>query len=79
MVELSYADYEQWKPRKGQRAERPQRVVYEDVPKTNYNYEAYYNHFGILADHEKEDFWAALRRELPNSFRFTGSKGSASR
>ncbi|KAI4208526.1 MAG: hypothetical protein LQ346_000036 [Caloplaca aetnensis] len=66
-----------WKPRKGQRAERPQRVVYEDVPKTNYNYEAYYNHFGILADHEKEDFWAALRRELPNSFRFTGSKGHA--
>ncbi|KAL8908695.1 MAG: hypothetical protein Q9207_000663 [Kuettlingeria erythrocarpa] len=68
---------ERWKPRKGQRTERPQRVVYEDVPKTNYNYEAYYNHFGILADHEKEDFWAALRRELPNSFRFTGSKGHA--
>ncbi|KAL8796752.1 MAG: hypothetical protein Q9182_007306, partial [Xanthomendoza sp. 2 TL-2023] len=26
---------------------------------------------------EEGDFWAALRRELPNSFRFTGSKGHA--
>jgi multisite-specific tRNA:(cytosine-C5)-methyltransferase len=24
---------------------------------------------------EREQFWAALRRELPNSFRFCGSKG----
>jgi multisite-specific tRNA:(cytosine-C5)-methyltransferase len=24
---------------------------------------------------EREQFWATLRRELPNSFRFCGSKG----
>jgi multisite-specific tRNA:(cytosine-C5)-methyltransferase len=29
-----------------------------------------------LADEEeRHDFWAALKRELPNSFRFAGSKG----
>ncbi len=29
------------------------------------------------SEEEKEQFWAALRRELPNSFRFCGSKGHA--
>ncbi|KAL8987161.1 MAG: hypothetical protein Q9177_003608, partial [Variospora cf. flavescens] len=66
-----------WRSRKGQRAERPQRADYEEVTKTNPNYEAYYNHLSIFRDDEKTEFWAALRRELPNSFRFTGSKGHA--
>jgi multisite-specific tRNA:(cytosine-C5)-methyltransferase len=30
-----------------------------------------------VPDEEKPDFWAALKRELPNSFRFAGSKGHA--
>jgi multisite-specific tRNA:(cytosine-C5)-methyltransferase len=30
---------------------------------------------GIVPEEEKEEFWTAMRRELPNSFRFTGSKG----
>jgi multisite-specific tRNA:(cytosine-C5)-methyltransferase len=30
-----------------------------------------------LPEEEKKDFWDALKRELPNSFRFAGSKGHA--
>jgi multisite-specific tRNA:(cytosine-C5)-methyltransferase len=30
-----------------------------------------------LLEEEKQDLWAALKRELPNSFRFAGSKGHA--
>lgn len=37
--------------------------------------EKYYNELiGLSVDQQKE-FWDALRRELPNSFRFCGSKG----
>ncbi|KAI4115751.1 MAG: hypothetical protein LQ345_003705 [Seirophora villosa] len=68
---------DKWRSRKGPRAARSQRADYEEVKKTNSNYEAYYNHLGIFSDEEKDEFWAALRRELPNSFRFTGSKGHA--
>ncbi|KAL8944853.1 MAG: hypothetical protein Q9216_000143 [Gyalolechia sp. 2 TL-2023] len=66
-----------WRARNGRRAERPARANYDDVKKTNTNYEAYYNGLSIFKEDEKDDFWAALRRELPNSFRFTGSKGHA--
>lgn len=31
----------------------------------------------IIGEDEREKFWEALRRELPNSFRFAGSKGYA--
>ncbi|KAI9672899.1 MAG: hypothetical protein M1829_004449 [Trizodia sp. TS-e1964] len=54
-----------------------QRVNYAEVVKHNTTFEAYYNALGIFEHHEKEDFWAAFRRELPNSFRFTGSKRHA--
>ena len=43
--------------------------------KSNELYERYYNELGIFDEDQKDDFWTALRRELPNSFRFTGSKG----
>ncbi|KAL8688239.1 MAG: hypothetical protein Q9218_005803 [Villophora microphyllina] len=56
---------------------RPQRVDYSEVAKTNKPFEDYYNQLNILKDEEKEEFWAALRRELPNSFRFAGSKRQA--
>ncbi|KAL8873034.1 MAG: hypothetical protein Q9174_001435 [Haloplaca sp. 1 TL-2023] len=60
----------------GWRTERP-RGDYEETVKSNQRFEDYYNQLEILEDAEKDDFWAALRRELPNSFRFTGSKGQA--
>lgn len=68
------ANAEQWRARNGRPTEHPIRANYDDVKKTNSNYEAYYNELGIFRDDEKDEFWAALRRELPNSFRFTGSK-----
>jgi multisite-specific tRNA:(cytosine-C5)-methyltransferase len=37
--------------------------------------EHYYNELIGLSDEDKATFWDALRRELPNSFRFCGSKG----
>ena len=51
------------------------RADYQDISKENNLYERYYNEIGILDEEERADFWAALRRELPHSFRFTGSKG----
>jgi len=56
-------------------AHRPYQT-YPEVKKENERLERFYN--GLLVDlseEEKVEFWAALRRELPNSFRFCGSKG----
>ena len=55
--------------------QRPIRTDYSEVPKANAKYEEYYNELGLVEEPEREEFWTALRRELPNSFRFTGSKG----
>lgn len=42
--------------------------------------ERYYNSLNIIADEEeRKQFWAALRRELPHSWIFTGSKSNAFR
>ncbi|KAL9602247.1 MAG: hypothetical protein Q9219_001971 [cf. Caloplaca sp. 3 TL-2023] len=68
---------DRWRRRKGQPTERPVRANYDEVTKTNVKYEAFYNELGILTENEKDEFWAAFRRELPNSFRFAGSKGHA--
>ena len=51
--------------------------MYHEVPKHNDLYEKYYNTLGVVSVEERDEFWAALRRDLPNSFRFTGSKGYA--
>jgi len=52
------------------------RQSFDEMPKQNKNMEAYYNALNIVPEgEEREHFWAALRRELPNSFRFCGSKG----
>jgi multisite-specific tRNA:(cytosine-C5)-methyltransferase len=54
------------------------RVSFDQVNKHNDKFERYYNTLDIVPDGpEREAFWTALRRELPNSFRFTGSKGHA--
>lgn len=51
------------------------RQDYAQIEKTNVKYEEYYNNPGLVPKDEQEAFWAALRRDLPNSFRFTGSRG----
>jgi multisite-specific tRNA:(cytosine-C5)-methyltransferase len=47
------------------------------VAKENKRLEEYYNTLVDLPEEERAEFWAALKRELPNSFRFCGSKGHA--
>ncbi|KAF2493288.1 S-adenosyl-L-methionine-dependent methyltransferase [Lophium mytilinum] len=50
---------------------------YPEIPKENEAFEGYYNKLGILAEDERDQFWTTMKKELPNSFRFTGSKGHA--
>ncbi|KAI8961627.1 S-adenosyl-L-methionine-dependent methyltransferase [Daldinia sp. FL1419] len=50
---------------------------YNEIVKENKNLEKYYNSALPLEDEERTEFWEALKRELPNSFRFCGSKGHA--
>jgi multisite-specific tRNA:(cytosine-C5)-methyltransferase len=52
--------------------------AYQDIPKTNEKLERYYNEPGIIPEEDQEEFWTTMRRDLPNSFRFTGSRGYAS-
>ncbi|QSZ29945.1 hypothetical protein DSL72_004463 [Monilinia vaccinii-corymbosi] len=63
--------------RGGGRSRDDHRCSFENVPKSNEKFERYYNELLNLEDGEKEEFWGALKRELPNSFRFAGSKGHA--
>ncbi|KAJ5819518.1 Methyltransferase (Ncl1) [Penicillium riverlandense] len=51
--------------------------AYQDIPKTNEKLERYYNEPGIIPEEDREEFWTTMRRDLPNSFRFTGSRGHA--
>ncbi|KAI5919868.1 S-adenosyl-L-methionine-dependent methyltransferase [Camillea tinctor] len=50
---------------------------YPEIIKEHEKLERYYNTILPLDDAEKKEFWDALKRELPNSFRFCGSKGHA--
>ncbi|KJX94378.1 methyltransferase ncl1 like protein [Zymoseptoria brevis] len=62
----------------GQRQYADNRVSFNDVDKSNEKFERFYNTINIVpAGPERDAFWAALKKELPNSFRFTGSKGHA--
>ncbi|KAI1755570.1 S-adenosyl-L-methionine-dependent methyltransferase [Xylaria castorea] len=66
--------------RKGGDVRKPRNDAYRsypDIPKNNEKLEAFYNSLLPLDDAEKLEFWEALRRDLPNSFRFCGSKGHA--
>ncbi|KAF4592443.1 methyltransferase (Ncl1) [Ophiocordyceps camponoti-floridani] len=47
------------------------------IPKENEKFQEYYDSLLRLPVEEKQLYWEALRRELPNSFRFCGSKGHA--
>ncbi|CAG8961975.1 hypothetical protein HYFRA_00013755 [Hymenoscyphus fraxineus] len=61
----------------GDRRGEDNRVSFEKVPKHNERLEGYYNDVLGLPEEEHTEFWDAYKRELPNSFRFTGSKGHA--
>ncbi|KAF5022264.1 hypothetical protein F66182_5703 [Fusarium sp. NRRL 66182] len=50
---------------------------YPAVPKENEKLQRFYDTLLQLPEEEKQAYWEALRRELPNSFRFCGSKGHA--
>ncbi|TKA82087.1 hypothetical protein B0A49_00240 [Cryomyces minteri] len=54
------------------------RQPYVEVTKQNERFERFYNELSIVPEgEEREEFWSAIKRELPNSFRFAGSKGHA--
>ncbi|KAH7238547.1 S-adenosyl-L-methionine-dependent methyltransferase [Fusarium tricinctum] len=50
---------------------------YAVIPKENEKLQRFYDTLLQLPEEEKNAYWEALRRELPNSFRFCGSKGHA--
>ncbi|OOF95366.1 hypothetical protein ASPCADRAFT_207840 [Aspergillus carbonarius ITEM 5010] len=54
-----------------------ERQNWQQVPRENAKFENYYNSQGFIPEEEREAFWEAIRRDLPNSFRFTGSRGHA--
>ncbi|KAI9672057.1 MAG: hypothetical protein M1831_001870 [Alyxoria varia] len=56
---------------------RTERQDPHEVERTNKLFERYYNELKIVGDDERHKFWEALRTDLPNSFRFTGSRGHA--
>ncbi|KXG50666.1 tRNA (C5-cytosine) methyltransferase, NCL1 [Penicillium griseofulvum] len=53
------------------------RSQWQDITRENEKFERYYNEPEFLPEEEKELFWATMRKDLPNSFRFTGSRGHA--
>ncbi|KAK2739677.1 hypothetical protein FQN57_006511 [Myotisia sp. PD_48] len=48
-----------------------------DLVRENEKFERYYNSVLNLSEDEKQQFWDTLRRDLPNSFRFTGGRKHA--
>ncbi|KAJ5613995.1 Multisite-specific tRNA:(cytosine-C(5))-methyltransferase [Penicillium herquei] len=50
---------------------------WQQITRSNEKFETYYNLPEFLPEEEKEEFWNYLKRDLPNSFRFTGSRGHA--
>ncbi|OQD78711.1 hypothetical protein PENDEC_c001G01216 [Penicillium decumbens] len=50
---------------------------WQDISRNNAKMERYYSESGIIPEEELETFWDYMRRDLPNSFRFTGSRGHA--
>jgi hypothetical protein len=59
----------------GNRNNWDDRSSYKEIEKKNEQFERYYNELNLVEGDERTEFWTALRRELPNSFRFAGSKG----
>lgn len=64
----------------GQKRERDvhqpgERGNYPTIPTENTLYEHFYKESNAVPEEEWNDFWSALQRTLPTTFRFTGSKG----
>lgn len=59
----------------GQGSGKGERYSYVSIVSENEKYERYYKESGLIPEEEWSDFWAALKRTLPTTFRFTGSKG----
>ncbi|KAJ5774794.1 Methyltransferase (Ncl1) [Penicillium paradoxum] len=53
------------------------RSMWQDITRDNEKFELYYNEPEFIPEEERELFWATMRKDLPNSFRFTGSRGHA--
>ncbi|KAK5088972.1 tRNA (cytosine-5-)-methyltransferase ncl1 [Lithohypha guttulata] len=53
------------------------RVDKSKLPRVNEKFENFYNELGIVPAEERDAFWKAMKTDLPNSFRFTGSKAHA--
>jgi multisite-specific tRNA:(cytosine-C5)-methyltransferase len=51
------------------------RSMWQDLTRENEKFERYYNELEFIPEEERELFWATMRKDLPNSFRFTGSRG----
>ncbi|KAL9109772.1 MAG: hypothetical protein Q9227_005641 [Pyrenula ochraceoflavens] len=56
---------------------RAERAPKQQIDPHNPLFEKYYTELNIVPEKEQDAFWAAFRRDLPNSFRFTGSRGHA--
>jgi multisite-specific tRNA:(cytosine-C5)-methyltransferase len=51
--------------------------AWSDIPRKNDLFESYYRMGGFMEEAEFEEMWKALQTDLPNSFRFTGTKSDA--
>ncbi|KAI5858849.1 S-adenosyl-L-methionine-dependent methyltransferase [Tricharina praecox] len=58
-------------PAKGERGN------YTSITTENALFERFYKESNVVPEDEWEDFWGALKRTLPTTFRFTGSRGHA--
>lgn len=59
----------------GQGSGKGDRPNYSSIPSENEKYEKYYKESGLIPEEEWNEFWTTLKRTLPTTFRFTGSKG----
>ncbi|KAF8541238.1 S-adenosyl-L-methionine-dependent methyltransferase [Trichophaea hybrida] len=65
-------------PKRDRDSHRPgERGNYASIPSENALYERFYKESAVVPDEEWDDFWGALKRTLPTTFRFTGSRGHA--
>ncbi|KAJ4354752.1 tRNA (cytosine-5-)-methyltransferase ncl1 [Ascochyta clinopodiicola] len=50
---------------------------WSEIQRKNELFESYYRKGGFMEEAEFEEMWKALQQDLPNSFRFTGTKSDA--
>ncbi|SPO05966.1 related to tRNA (cytosine-5-)-methyltransferase [Cephalotrichum gorgonifer] len=66
-----------WGKRQTNRDDPGNQQRYSSITKQNEKMENNYNTILGFSEEEKAEFWDALKRDLPSSFRFCGSKGHA--